>query len=657
MAAIRRRSARYRFASWEELDEIVPLRPRPVRLGSWQSASHRLIVGAALLLTLLAALVLLRPLRWGGLAGEQSMPAVAVLPRTLIAFVPLAMAAAAGLTMQLLIGIRRWAGALGIVGLALLGLEANARVRIEAATLIRLHATTVNARAFVGLLALCGLAGGICAVAGAIAGIRANLSRKRSHIGSWLISASFLLPLVAYLISLATPSALAGQLYAVSRDLGTRATPPEVMAYAIFQPYIGLIYMAVVLAAWQAITFAQAISEASPLAARLVTRSYARTHKERAVTDRGARERIDVRAWLIATTVVAVGGVKLAYDIAGYAGFLPNALGGNADLWKYGNTKFVWYFTVLVAAPLAWSLLRRIHPEDKGKPLGPPLIVLSLLFAILGPIQIISQTLADVAPGLVPLHPAAGQPLFVSLTLLNWVTLIGIGAGTPYYWHRNRPAATLFGIAFVIYAPGLVNAGTGLSLPIAGLGRLDLVMSAVALAWSVGYLVRLAARPPTWLVALWLGLSVLVHLTTLIPGAWQSRFFTFGALLPLAYGLLWAGGQLNELARTRPIEAALSICLMALLLIMLTAEIWIGDRFGRQFNVVVTDGGIFQASARQAIGIPLLAILCIRATQRAPRVRTSTSTSTPTHPTVCVRTTGITSTSTHPSPETRTRDV
>jgi len=601
------------LATWEEIDEIVPLKPRPLQLSAWES--YRFVAATAALLALLTSLVLLRPLGWGGLAGQQSMPAVAVLPRTLVAFIPLAMALVSALTVRTLVGIRHWASVLGVLAVSALGLEAGARVRVEASTLIAHHPTTTNARAFVALMALCGVGAEACAVFAALAAIGSVVRGRRGRPASALMAGAFLLPLVAYLLSLATPDHLTTQLFSVSRDLGTRSGPSSVMAYAVFEPFIGLIYLGTALGAWQAITLVQAINEAGPRATRIVVRGFERVRLRQDHNDRRVSPVATLRSPLVALVLVVGASAMLLFDLAGYSGHLRSSFGGDADTWRLGGGPGVWWFTALIVAPAGWLLLRRIRPAERQS-LAVPLLLLSLLVSILGPVQVISQTLADVAPSL-HLQPAAGQPLFVSLALLDWITTIGIAVGVRYYWRRNRGAAALFGIALLIHAPGTFNAHTRLSPPIASVGRLDLVFSAVMLIWSVGYLVRRSAPPPAWLISLWIGSSLLTHFTTLVPNDWPERFFALGAVLPLAYALLWAGNQLNELAEHRPAEAALSLCVMAMLLIILTAELWIGDRFGRDFNILVTDGATFQTTARQVIGFPLLAVLSWTALRKA----------------------------------------
>jgi hypothetical protein len=109
-----------------------------------------------------------------------------------------------------------------------------------------------------------------------------------------------------------------------------------------------------------------------------------------------------------------------------------------------------------------------------------------------------------------------------------------------------------------------------------------------------------------------------VHFATLVPDHTQTALFVAGALLPVAYGLLWAGSELNSLAHRRPSQATLALCVMAALLLIVAVQVWINDRFGREFNSFVAGGAIFQESGRQLIGLPLLALLCWRAFVRAP---------------------------------------
>ena len=51
---------------------------------------------------------------------------------------------------------------------------------------------------------------------------------------------------------------------------------------------------------------------------------------------------------------------------------------------------------------------------------------------------------------------------------------------------------------------------------------------------------------------------------------------------------------------------------MAMLLVLVAVQVWIGDRFGREFNAFVNSGAIFQTTARQLIGLPLLLLLTWR---------------------------------------------
>jgi hypothetical protein len=135
----RRTDAGERSSAWKDLDAIIPLRPRPVRLTHWATAERPAAATALALLALIAGLML-RPLSWAGLGGEQTMPGVAVFPRSYLVFVPVAMAICAWLLTRLLIGMRHRARLLGIAGLAVFAIDAGARVHLE----LRLSWVTVR---------------------------------------------------------------------------------------------------------------------------------------------------------------------------------------------------------------------------------------------------------------------------------------------------------------------------------------------------------------------------------------------------------------------------------------------------------------------------------------------------------------------------------
>lgn len=142
-----------------------------------------------------------------------------------------------------------------------------------------------------------------------------------------------------------------------------------------------------------------------------------------------------------------------------------------------------------------------------------------------------------------------------------------------------------------------------------GLGHIDAIISAATFAWCLLAVVRVAPPVPIWLWALWIGFTILVHFNTLVPGSVQTAFFTVGVILPLAYTLLWAADPINKAAKDHAPQATLTLGLMAMLLLLICVQVWVGDRFGRANNSFVISGAIFQEGARQQVAIPLLAVL------------------------------------------------
>jgi hypothetical protein len=592
-------AARHHVSAWEELDTIVPLRPRPVYLASW-AAAERPAAATVLGLLGLIALLMMRPLSWAGLGGEQTMPGIATFPRSYLVFVPVAMAVCSWLLTRLLIRLRHWSRYLGIAGLTTFAIDAGARVHIEASTLIGHGPLPPEALKAVYGLAFLGALSELLAFAAGILAARAGRRKARwTRFAPGLMGAAFLLPLIAYLESLHLSPTITSRLVAPDPSLGVSASVSSTLADAIFEPYVLLIYMGAALAAWQAVTFAQAISEAGPRAARLV---------HRAIGSRPLLRRS--RVALVAFTLLAAA--KLVFDIAGYGHWLPAVLGGDAAIWSHGQSPYVWYYTCLVAVLAAVLLFGRLRHGHARMSLTAPLVILATLFALLGPIQILAETLTDFDPAL-GIHPPAGQALFVSPQLVSEIALAASGLALVYYWSRHPPAAALFGISILIAAPGVIAGALAAQPLVPGIGRFDLVISAAMLAWCLIYLLRIDSRPPPpWLIALWLGLTILAHFTTLIPDHTQTTLFVVGALLPLAYSLLWAGSGLNELARRHPAQATLALCSMATLLLIVAVQVWIGDRFGRQFNAFVNASSIYQEGGHQQIGLPLLVLLCWR---------------------------------------------
>jgi hypothetical protein len=525
------------------------------------------------------------------------MPAVASLPRTYVVFVPTAMAICSWLLVRLLSGSHHWSRFLGIGGLTVLAVEAGARVRIEASTLAAHRSLSPAAAKAVEGLQACGTWAILFAIAGGVLAARAGRSKaKWTRLAPWLMAAAFLLPLVAYLFSLTFSPALSATLRVPDPSLGVTAGASSTMAYAIFEPYIGLIYMTAALAAWQAITFAHAINDASARATRIL-------HRFVAETANLARNRTTL------LLLVALAAAKLLFDLAGYTHRLPSVLGGDAAVWTQGEGPLVWYYTLFVAVPLVALLLRRLRVEHARLSLAGPTLLLAALFALFGPVQLLLQAIADVDPAL-HLQPQAGSPFFVPLDVTDYTALALTAFATAYYWRRHPPAAALFGISFVIAAPGVIGSALALRAPIAGLGRWDTVVSALVFGWLLLYTMKAVRLPPPWLIAIWLGLSALVHFTILVPEHLQDSLFVLGALLPLAYSVLWAGHELNDLARDRPARSTLALCLMATILVVVAVQIWIGDRFGREFNSFINNGVVFQQTSRQLIGLPLLVLLC-----------------------------------------------
>lgn len=309
------------------------------------------------------------------------MPAVASLPRTYIVFVPAAMAICSWLLIRLLSESSHWSRLLGIGGLTVLAMEAGARVRIEASTLAAHQSLSPAAAKAVEGLQGCGGWAILLAIASGVLAARARRPKARwTRMAPWLMAAAFLLPLAAYIWSLTFSPAIRAALQAPDQSLGVTAGAPSTMAYAIFEPYIGLIYMTAALAAWQAATFAQAINGASTRATGLL---------HRLVSD--STNLMRKRATLLLLLALAAG--KLLFDLAGYAHRLPSALGGNAAIWTQGQGPLVWYYTLIVAVPLSVLLLRRLRIEHSRLSLAGPTLVLAALFALCGPVQLLLQAL------------------------------------------------------------------------------------------------------------------------------------------------------------------------------------------------------------------------------------------------------------------------
>lgn len=166
----------------QEADGIVPLRPRVLNLSLWQGRERSVAITAVVLIVL-SAVFLIRPLSWKPIGGLQPMPGVMTAPRLYTMFVPVAMAVASFVIMRSLLQIRHWTRYLGIVGLAVLAVDAGALSRNFALTLIAgrtasvppaaLHATTQ--------LATYGLLASLAAIVSACLSIgsAAKKSRRR----------------------------------------------------------------------------------------------------------------------------------------------------------------------------------------------------------------------------------------------------------------------------------------------------------------------------------------------------------------------------------------------------------------------------------------------------------------------------------------------
>ena len=201
---------------WQDADDIVPLKPRPLSLAGWKGREHGMAATAVVLIAVTVVL-LLRPISWAAVGGQQPMPGVMTIPRLYIVFVPVAMALTSFILMRSLLRISHWSRALCVIGLALLAVNAGARVRIEAFSLVAGRATAAPPAAMhaVSSLAESGLLAEILAIVGACIAVRAAAPTSwRRHVAPWLIAAAFLLPVLGYLASLEFPAPLAAALHA-----------------------------------------------------------------------------------------------------------------------------------------------------------------------------------------------------------------------------------------------------------------------------------------------------------------------------------------------------------------------------------------------------------------------------------------------------------
>jgi hypothetical protein len=570
---------------WQDADDILPLKPRPLSLAGWKGR-ERTMAATAVVLIAVTVVLLLRPISWAAVGGQQPMPGVMTIPKLYIVFVPVAMALASFILMRSLLRISHWSRALCVIGLALLAVDAGARIRIEAFSLVAGRATTVPPAAMhaVSSFAESGLLAELLAIVGACIAVRAAPPTSwRRHVAPWLVASAFLLPVLGYLASLELPAPLAAALHAHQVVTDASWSPASSMAAAVLEPYHGLLYMALVLAAWQAVTFSQAIGEAGPKIAVLTRR-------------------------VPQVLLLAMTAAKLAFDVTGYLHRLPTDFGGGAALWDLGVNSWAWPVALLIVAPAAFLLLRRIRLEDTREFSIGPVVILAAIYSLFGPIQVVAQTLLDFDPAL-GVHPPPGSPLFIPPNVVIDLAAVLTFAGLLYYWQRQRPAAAVFGFSLLLQLPGVVNSILGTTFPIPGLGQLDTILSAAIFLWCLLTIIGAAPRVPTLLWALWIGLTILTHFNTLVPDTAQSALFTIFAVLPVAYTLLWAAEPLNKTAKRAPEQATLALGLMATLLIVVSVQVWLGDRFGRIDNTFIHDGSVFQLATRQVLAMPLLAVL------------------------------------------------
>jgi hypothetical protein len=570
----------------QEADGIVPLRPRVLNLSLWQGRERSVAITAVVLIVL-SVVFLIRPISWEPIGGLQPMPGVMTVPRLYTIFVPVAMAVASFVIMRSLLQIRHWSRYFGIFGLAVLAVDAGALSRNFALTLIAGRTASVPPAALHAAtqLAIYGLLASLAAIVSACLSIgSAAKESRRRKVAPWLMGAAFALPVGAYLASIQLPAPVLHYLYQREPSLNSHWPASSAMASAVFIPYQRLLYMGVVLAAWQAVTFSQAINEAGPKIAYMMRR---------------------VPQFLL----LILAAAKLLFDIFGYLHRLPADLGGDAPIWDLGVNSWVWPVAVLLTVPAAVVLLRRVKTDHLSPLPAIPVVILAALFSLFGPVQVVSQALDDFVPRL-GIHPAGPLGvLFVAPTVLFVLAAALTLAGLVYYWNRNRAAAALFGLSFVIQLPGALNDVLREPVPVPGLGHIDAIISAATFAWCLLAVVRVAPPVPIWLWALWIGFTILVHFNTLLPGSVQTAFFTVAVILPLAYTLLWAADPVNKAAKDHAPQATLALGLMAMLLLLICVQVWVGDRFGRANNTFVINEAIFQEGARQQIAIPLLAVL------------------------------------------------
>jgi hypothetical protein len=571
---------------WQEADGIVPLKPRVLNLSLWQGRERSVAITAVVLIVL-SVVLLIRPISWEPIGGLQPMPGVMTVPRLYTIFVPVAMAVASFVIMRSLLQIRHWSRYLGIFGLAVLAVDAGALSRNFALTLIAGRTASVPSAALHAAtqLAIYGLLASLAAIVSACLSIgSAAKEARRRKVAPWLMGAAFALPVGGYLASTQLPAPVLHYLYQREPSLNFHCSASSTIASAVFIPYQGLLYMGVVLAAWQAVTFSQAINEAGPKVAYMMRR-------------------------VPQLLLLMLAAAKLLFDIFGYLHRLPSDLGGDAPVWNLGVNSWVWPAAVLLTVPAAVLLLRRIK-ADRLSPLPVvAVVILAALLSLFGPIQVVSQALDDFLPRL-GMHPAGPLGvLFVAPSVLFVLAAALTLAGLGYYWNRNRAAAALFGISFVLQLPGALNDVLREPVPVPGLGHIDAIISALTFAWCLLAVVRAAPPVPIWLWALWIGFTILVHFNTLVPGSVQTAFFTVGVILPLAYTLLWAADPINKAAKDHTPQATLTLGLMAMLLVLICVQVWVGDRFGRANNSFVINEATFQEGARQQIAIPLLTVL------------------------------------------------
>jgi hypothetical protein len=533
---------------------------------------------------------------------------------------------AIGICIALAAGVLAWGlggqkrlWTLLLVPLGFLAAGSSARISAPGSDLLRATGTMgiegfpTEVKEYLGALNLLSLGGITLGLLAALSGVvfffvkPTRRAGKARLVPAVAVAVSLGLVVVAYGYS-QLPTGRLSNLLTVSHDTTAALVPlrfSQAMALEILVTVMLLQYAVVVVNYWQASAVAQLVGEYSL----------------------ALGNRFSWRGPVLLVLLI-LACAKVLFVVYGFSERLPRALGGSAIYWYNGGSNVVLsaVWTTIVLAPVVFVSIGKIRAGlAEGVDVFKQGLIASLAIALVVTHSSALESASLILDEIVSTvrSPTFDSPLYDEHPYLSgtWAAAIMCSLATLILWRRKPGTAAVCMMGAAVLFLNVLHWAFS-PIPFVGLAAIDFAVSFV-FAFVVAAAILGRRQVPGWAIAAWLGITVLTHLSGVIPSGVQMRTFEFALVASLAYTFVWRAGELNAVLEKQPNHVVNILAFSALLSLISLVGIRGGDRFGRESNPVVNLWQVTSDSANLIV-TPLLVLILVVATTR-PKSRASSA--------------------------------